>query len=459
MENFEYKNKNAWSKLDRREVMDFAEGYKQFIGAYKTEREVVSFIRNESEKMGYKNLFDEGYDGKDFFAVNDGKSIFIFKNGTEGIEKGINIVVAHIDSPRIDIKQNPLYEKFDIALLRTHYYGGIKKYQWATLPLALHGVLILKNGEKLEFSMGEAPDEPVFVISDLLPHLGRKQMAKPAKEVIEGEALDPVVGSIPLEEKDKSSVKKAILKVLYDQFGITEEDFISSELTLVPAGGARDVGFDRAALTAYGHDDKICAYTAFRALIDSDVSEKPMLVMLMDKEEIGSDGISGSQSDFLEYVIESYLKAKGINNVSAREVLHKSFALSADVNAAIDPLYPDVFEEQNAAKFGHGIVVTKFTGSGGKYSSSDASAELVFAVRSLFNEKDVPWQIGELGKVDVGGGGTIAKFLAKRGVETIDAGPALLSMHAPHEIASKADLYSSYLAYKVFLNSTLKLKR
>ncbi len=457
MVNFEYKNKNAWSKLNKREVMDFAEGYKQFVSICKTEREVVSFVWSELDKMGYKKLFKEGFNGEDFFAVNDMKSILIFKDGKTGIENGMNIIVAHIDSPRIDVKQNPLYEKFDVAMLKTHYYGGIKKYQWTTLPLALHGVVILKNGEKLEFSMGEAPDEPVFVISDLLPHLGRKQMAKPAKEVIEGEALDPVVGSIPLEEKDKTNVKKAILEILHSQFGIIEEDFISAELTLVPAGVARDVGFDKSAITSYGHDDKICAYTAFRGLIDSDVPERPALVMLMDKEEIGSDGISGSQSDFLEYVIERYLKAKGIKNVSAREILHKSFALSADVNAAMDPLYSDVFEEQNAAKFGHGIVVTKFTGSGGKYSASDASAELVFAIRNLFNSKNVPWQIGELGKVDIGGGGTIAKFMAKRGVETIDAGPALLSMHAPHEIASKADLYASYLAYKVFLSSEIKV--
>jgi aspartyl aminopeptidase len=455
MKNLEYKSKNAWTKLDKREITDFAEGYKQFISAYKTEREVVSFVWDELEKMNYQDLFKEGYDGGDFFAVNDKKSIFVFRKGKASIKDGMNIVVAHIDSPRIDVKQNPLYEKFDIALLKTHYYGGIKKYQWATLPLALHGVLILKNGEKLKFAIGEAPDDPVFVISDLLPHLGRKQMEKPAKEVIEGEALDPIVGSIPLEEKDKTNVKKAILELLYNQFGVVEEDFISSELTLVPAGIARDVGFDKGAITAYGHDDKICAYTAFRALIDSEIPEKPALVMLMDKEEIGSEGTSGSQSDFLEYTIEKYLKKEGITNVTVREVLHKSFALSADVNAAMDPLYADVFEEQNAAKFGHGIVVTKFTGSGGKYSASDASAELVFAIRKLFNENNVPWQIGELGKVDIGGGGTIAKYLAKRGIETIDAGPALLSMHAPHEIASKADLYASYLAYKVFLSNKI----
>ncbi len=458
MNDIEYKNESAWFKIDKRHAMDFAESYKQFISTNKTERETVSFVWDELVKMGFKRLLKPGYDGGNFFAVNDLKSILIFREGKTGIENGINIVVAHIDSPRIDIKQNPLYEKFDVAMLRTHYYGGIKKYQWATIPLALHGVIVLKNGEKVEISVGEQVDEPVFVISDLLPHLGRKQMEKPAREVIEGEALDPVAGSIPIkDEKDKVSVKKAILSLLHEKYGIVEEDFISSELTLVPAGAARDVGFDRGAITSYGHDDRICAYTAFRALVDAQSFERPALVMLMDKEEIGSEGISGSQSDFLEYVLEEYMKKNGIENVSVREVLHRSFALSADVNAAIDPLYPEVFEEQNAAKFGHGIVVTKFTGSGGKYSASDASAELVFAIRDLFNKSSVPWQIGELGKVDVGGGGTIAKFMARRGIETIDAGPALLSMHAPHEIASKADLYASYLAYKTFLTSKLEM--
>jgi aspartyl aminopeptidase len=460
MENLEYKNENAWFKLSQPEVMDFSESYKEFISSRKTEREVVEFAKGEAEKAGFKDLFSDGYAGEDFFAVNDLKSIFLFKNGELDLSNGINIVVAHIDSPRIDIKQNPLYEKFDVALLKTHYYGGIKKYQWATIPLAIHGVIILKNGEKIELSLGEAPDDPVFVISDLLPHLGRKQLEKPAREVIEGEALDPVVGSIPEKDKNgKDSVKKAVLKILHEEYGLVEEDFISAEITLVPAGAARDVGFDRSAILSYGHDDKICAYAAFRGLLDMGIPKRPALVMLMDKEEIGSEGTTGSQSDFLEYALEVYMKKADIKNISVREVLHRSFALSADVNAAMDPLYADVFEEQNAAKFGHGIVVTKFTGSGGKYNSSDASAELVYAIRELFNENNVPWQIGELGKVDIGGGGTIAKFLAKRGIETIDAGPALLSMHAPHEIASKADLFASYLAYKIFLSNKVELKK
>jgi len=448
----EYKTKNAWSKLNKDEVMNFSEQYRQFITACKTERETVEFVKEQAARIGYADLFSGEYGDGNFFVINDKKNIFLFKEGKAPLEKGINFIVAHIDSPRIDIKQNPLYEGFDVAMFKTHYYGGIKKYQWVTLPLALHGVIILKSGEKLSVSIGESDGDPVFVISDLLPHLAKKQVAKPLKEAIVGESLDPVVGSIPVEDdKEKNKIKKYLLNLLHEQYGIVEEDFISSELTLVPAGPARNVGFDRSILTGYGQDDKVCTYTAYQALFDASDLERPAMVLFMDKEEIGSDGITGSQSDFLEYVIEKYIKFKGIKNLSAREVLHSSSALSADVNAAMDPLYKDVFEEQNAAMFGHGIVITKFTGFGGKSSSSDASAELVYKVRSLLNKSNVPWQIGELGKVDVGGGGTIAKFMAKRGVETIDAGPALLSMHAPFELASKADIYSSYLAYRSFM--------
>ena len=448
----EYKTKNAWLLLNRSEAMNFSEQYRQFITACKTEREVVEIVKTQAIKRGYADLFSGEYNNNDFLAINNKKNILLFREGKAPLEKGINFIVAHIDSPRVDIKQNPLYEGFDVAMFKTHYYGGIKKYQWVTLPLALHGVILLKDGKELSVSIGESNEDPVFVISDLLPHLARKQMEKPVKEAIVGESLDPIVGSIPIEdEKEKNRFKKYILNLLHEEYGIVEEDFISSELTLVPAGPARDVGFDKSVLTGYGHDDKVCAYTAHQALFNANDLEKSAMILLMDKEEIGSDGITGSQSDFLEYVIEKYIKLKGIKDLSAREVLHNSSCLSADVNAALDPLYKDVFEEQNSAIFGHGIAVAKFTGSGGKYSSSDASAELVYKVRSLLNENSVPWQIGELGKVDIGGGGTIAKFMAKRGIETIDAGPALLSMHAPFELVSKADVYSSYLAYKSFI--------
>ncbi len=448
-----YNSKNAWGTLNRDEVEGFSENYKLFISKAKTEREAVTFLQKEAEAKGFKDLFnDKNASLGKFYAVNDNKNILLLKEGNSSVEEGINFVFAHLDSPRIDVKQNPLYEGFDLAMFKTHYYGGIKKYQWVTTPLALHGVVIRKDGTKLELEIGEELNDPVFVISDLLPHLARKQMEQNAKELITAEALDPIVGSIPVpDEKEKERFKAYILELLNSKYGIVEEDLLSSELTFLPAGNARDVGFDRSAILAYGHDDRICGYTGARAIFDIQKGQKTSVVLLLDKEEIGSDGKTGAQSDFLEYALERYLAKKGVKK-SDREILYKSSAISADVNAAADPLYKDAFEEQNAAIFGRGIVVTKVTGSGGKYGASDASAELVFALRKLLNENKVPWQMAELGKVDVGGGGTVAKFMAMRGIETIDAGPALLSMHAPMEIASKADLYSSYLTYKFFLD-------
>ncbi len=448
-----YKSRNAWEVLKKEEVFSFADDYKQFISLAKTERESVKFFRELSLKDGFKDLFEDVLDSSKYFAVNDGKNILLLREGSQPVEKGINFLFAHIDSPRIDIKQNPLYEGYDIAMFRTHYYGGIKKYQWVTVPLALHGVIILKNGQKLEVSIGEDSNDPVFVISDLLPHLAKKQMEQNAREIINAEALDPIVGSMPVEdEKEKERFKANVLKILNDKYGIIEEDFLSAELALVPAHSARDIGFDKSGVLAYGHDDRICAYTSVRALIDAKMIDRASAVLLFDKEEIGSDGLTGAQSEFLEYAVEKYLKLKG-KLISSREVLFNSFGFSGDVNAALDPLYQDAFEAQNAAIFGRGVVVTKFTGSAGKSSASDASSELVFAVRNLLNENNVPWQMAELGKVDVGGGGTVAKFVAKKGIATIDIGPALLSMHAPFEIVSKADLYSTYLAYRAFVES------
>jgi aspartyl aminopeptidase len=450
---FEYKTKNAWETLSRDKVISFGEDYKKFISKVKTERESVDFLKDESELKGFVDVFSSNEKSKGkFYAVNDSKNIILFREGRESIKKGINFIFAHIDSPRIDIKQNPLYEGFDVAMFKTHYYGGIKKYQWVTVPLALHGVVCLKNGKKVEFTVGEKPEDPVFIISDLLPHLARKQMEQNAREFISGEALDPIMSSIPHgDKKEKERFKKFLLNLLHEKYGLVEEDFLSSELTLVPAGPARDAGFDRSIIASYGHDDRVCAYTGIRAIFDIKDPRKASTVVLFDKEETGSDGLTGAQSDFLEYVIDKIVDKKGLK-ISTREILHNSSAISGDVNAAFDPLYRDAFEEQNSAIFGRGIVVTKFTGSGGKYSASDASAELVYQMRKLFNEENVPWQIGELGKVDIGGGGTVAKFMAKRGIETIDAGPALLSMHAPFELLSKADLYSTYLAYKSFLS-------
>ena len=448
---FEYKTKNAWEILDRNEINSFGEDYKRFISKAKTERESVDFFKDECKSKDFVDVFSNKTDKGKFYAINGSKNIVLFRDGKESIEKGINFIFAHIDSPRIDIKQNPLYEGSDVVMFKTHYYGGIKKYQWVTVPLALHGVIYLKNGDKVELTVGEKEDDPVFIISDLLPHLARKQMEQNAREIINGEALDPIMSSIPdSDEKEKERFKKFVLNLLHEKYGLVEEDFLSSELTLVPAGTARDAGFDRSIIASYGHDDRVCAYTAVRAIFDMKDSKKASAIALFDKEEIGSDGLTGAQSDFLEYVIEKIADQKGLK-VSTREMLHQSSALSGDVNAAVDPLYKDAFEEQNSAIFGHGIVVTKYTGSGGKYGASDASAELVFQVRKLFNGESIPWQIGELGKVDIGGGGTVAKFMAKRGIETIDAGPPLLSMHAPFELLSKADLYSTYLAYKSFL--------
>ncbi len=445
-----YSTKNLWEVFNHDEVFSFGDSYKDFISKAKTEREVVHYLHKEAEAKGFKDLFQNEM-GNKVFAINDNKNILLIREGSESVENGLNFIFAHIDSPRIDIKQNPIYEGADIVLFKTHYYGGIKKYQWVTMPLALHGVIILKDSTKLELNIGEEENDPVFVISDLLPHLARKQMEQNAREVIQGEALDPIIGSMPDSEFEKDKFKTKILKILNEKYGIVEEDFISAELTLVPAEKARDVGFDRSAIASYGHDDRICAFTAAKALFDAENPKKTIAVMLFDKEEIGSDGITGAQSDFLDYAIEKYMSMKGIKNVSAREVLHKSYGISADVNAALDPLYRDAFEEQNSAIFGHGVVVTKFTGSGGKYSASDASAELVFKIRKLFNGNNVPFQVGELGKVDIGGGGTVAKFMAERGISVIDIGPALLSMHAPFEIVSKVDLYSTYIGYKVFL--------
>lgn len=446
-----YSTKNGWEVLDREEVVKFGEVYKDFISNAKTEREAVKYFKRVAEENGFVDLFEGKKDADKYYAINDNKNILLLRDGDLSAEHGFNFVFAHIDSPRIDIKQNPIYEGADVVMFKTHYYGGIKKYQWVTIPLALHGVIILKDGTKLEVNIGESDTDPVFVISDLLPHLARKQMEQNAREVIQGEALDPIIGSIPDKESEKEKFKTAILKLLNEKYGIVEEDFISAELTLVPAGKARDVGFDRGAIASYGHDDRICGFTGAMALFNAEKPKRTIGVMLFDKEEIGSDGITGAQSDFLDYAVEKYLSIKGIKDISVREVLHRSYGLSGDVNAAVDPLYRDVFDEQNSPIFGHGVVVTKFTGSGGKYSASDASAELVYKVRKLFNEMNVPWQIGELGKVDVGGGGTVAKFMANRGIQVLDVGPALLSMHAPFELVSKVDLYASYLGYKVFL--------
>jgi aspartyl aminopeptidase len=447
---------SAWSSVDRTATDKFAAEYMSLMRDAKTEREFVEAATAIAEAAGYKvadplsaKPLPRG--GKLLF-INRGKNAVLVKLGKLPLGQGLNMVAAHVDAPRIDVKQNPLFESTGLALFQTHYYGGIKKYQWVTIPLALHGVIYDKNGKKLQLHIGEAESDPVFNISDILPHLGQAQAEKKLSEGVTGEALDAIVGHIPARGKDdKSPVRENVLKLLAEQLNLEERSFAAAELELVPAMKPRYVGFDRGLMLAYGHDDRICGYTALRGLIDQKaVPERTQVVFLADKEEIGSDGDTGMQSEFLELVVERLIQETK-EKTSVRQVFWSSMALSADVGAGMDPNYLDVFEPTNAATVGNGIVITKFTGSRGKASSHDASAETLHKVLGLLDQSQVPWQVAEMGKVDVGGGGTVAKFLSKRGIETLDAGPALLSMHAPQELASKADLYACYLAYGAFL--------
>lgn len=455
-----YKLENGWNKQQNRdEVMRFSEGYKIFLDMAKTEREFVKEGIKFAEANGFVNAENEKdlVPGDRVYYVNRGKNLVLAVIGKEDIEKGINYVVSHVDSPRLDLKGNPLYEKFDLAYMRTHYYGGIKKYQWASLPLALHGVVVLENGKTVEITIGEKDTDPVFTMPDLLPHLdGKVQGDRKTREVIKGEELQIIVGSIPAQVTDphlKDKVKYAILEILNRDYGMVEQDFISAELELVPAGRCRDLGFDRSMVGAYGQDDRICGYTSMRAIVDfNEIPEKTAVCFLADKEEIGSTGSTGLQSDFLAYFTGDMIeKVKGnFNEMMLRRTLWNSQAMSSDVNAGIDPIFPSVHDEQNAAKIGYGIVVTKYTGAGGKSGTNDADAEYVAKIRNILNAENVCWQIGELGKVDEGGGGTVAKFLAALGIRTIDIGPALLAMHSPFEVSSKLDIYETYRAYKAF---------
>ncbi len=447
---------SAWSCIDRAATEAFATEYMSVVGHAKTEREFVKEATRIAETAGYKNADPLSSKplpkGDKLFFVNRGKNAVLVRLGRLPLSRGVNMVAAHVDAPRIDIKQNPLFESTGLGLFQTHYYGGIKKYQWVTIPLALHGVIYDKNGKELQLHIGEEDGDPVFNISDILPHLGQAQAEKKMSEGVAGEALDAIVGHIPSTAKDeKSPVRDNVLKLLAEQFNLDERSFAAAELELVPAMRPRDVGFDRGLMLAYGHDDRICGYTALRGLVDQKtVPERTQIVFLADKEEIGSDGDTGMQSEFLELIIECLIRETK-EKTTVRQVFWNSLALSADVDAGMDPNYLDVFESANAATVGNGIVITKFTGSRGKSSAHDASAETLHKVLGLLDGSQVPWQVAEMGKVDVGGGGTVAKFLSKRGIETLDAGPALLSMHAPQELASKADLYACYLAYRNFL--------
>ncbi len=456
MSNLAYKRTNVYEVADEKlmgEIFAYAEGYKTFLDEGKTEREVCTYVVAEAEKAGFKpfKFGQKLQKGDKVYYNNRGKNIYLIKVGRENVgEEGIRIIASHIDSPRLDLKQVPLYESDNIAFAKTHYYGGIRKYQWATVPLALHGAVIRKDGSKLEVRIGEEESDPVFYISDLLPHLAAKQNAKPLGEAIEGEDLNIWFGNIPYvaakEEKDKT-VKEYVLKILQEKYGMEEGDFLSAELSLVPAFKARDIGFDRALIGAYGHDDRVCSYPAYTALFDTE-TDKTVMVVLADKEEIGSEGTTGMQCAVFTDLIDEIARAFGVSSAAVRA---NSKCLSADVNAGYDPNYPQVLEKQNATYISHGAGVTKFTGARGKSGSSDADAEYVGYLRKLFDEKGVIWQTGELGKVDVGGGGTVAKYIANMNIDTIDIGVAVISMHAPYEVVSKADVYETYLAFKAFI--------
>ncbi len=410
--------------------------------------------------MDLEKVLAEGKEiavGDKLYLDNNGKAMAMFVMGKESLEKGMNILGAHIDSPRLDLKQNPMYEDTDMVLLDTHYYGGVKKYQWVTLPLALHGVIVKKDGTVVKVNVGEKEEDPVFGVSDLLIHLSGEQMEKTAAKVIEGENLDVLIGSIPQyaeEEKDqaKEAVKANILKILTETYGIEEEDFLSAEIEVVPAGRARDYGFDRSMIMGYGHDDRVCAYPSFKAILDAGVCERTSVCLLVDKEEFGSGGATGMHSKFFEYAVAELLAAQGNTSVVAlNRAMANSKVLSSDVSAAFDPLFPGVMEKKNCAYFGRGLVFNKFTGSRGKSGSNDANPEYIAHLRQIFDANEVSFQTAELGRVDQGGGGTIAYILANYGMQVIDSGVAVLNMHAPWEIASKVDIYEAYKGYKVFL--------
>ena len=461
--------KNAWTtyskeELDRLEQVNTE--YKNCLDAGKTERECVALAVEKAKAEGYKDIRDiikngeEVKAGDKLYAVCMNKTIALFHMGTKPLTEGMNILGAHIDSPRIDVKQNPLYENEEFAYLDTHYYGGIKKYQWVTLPLALHGVIAKKDGTTVQVSIGEKEDDPVFVITDLLIHLASKQMEKKAATVVEGEKLDLLIGSRPigqdetLEEKEKEAVKANVINLLKQYYDMEEEDFLSAELEIVPAGKARDCGLDRSMVLAYGQDDRVCAFTSLFAMLDVEEVEHTACCILVDKEEIGSVGATGMQSMFFENTVAEILALMGQDsNLAVRRTLARSRMLSSDVSAAYDPAYAEAFEKKNCAYFGKGMVLNKYTGARGKSGSNDANAEYLARLRRIFDENKVAFQTAELGKVDYGGGGTIAYIAALYGMEVVDSGVAVLSMHAPWEIISKSDLYEAKKGYLAFLKN------
>ncbi len=462
MENLERKSSLAWDKYtdeDLKQVFCFAEEYREFMSKAKTERQCAIEIIRLAELSGFRNLDDiiknngKLKAGDKVYSNNRDKAIVLYVIGEEDIENGLTILGAHIDSPRLDLKQNPLYEDSDLALFKTHYYGGIKKYQWVSIPLALHGVIVLENGEKIEVSIGENDNDPVFGISDLLPHLAKDQMKKTLDVGIEGEDLNILVGSIPVKDKDaKERVKKNILNILNEKYSICEEDFISAELEIVPAGRARDYGLDKSMIMAYGHDDRVCAYTSFRAITELNNSKRTLACILVDKEEIGSVGATGMHSKFFENTLAEAISLKeDYSNIKLRRCLTNSKMLSSDVSAAYDPNYANVSDKMNTAYLGKGIAFNKYTGARGKSGCNDANPEFIAEIRRIMNKNNITWQTAELGKVDQGGGGTIAYIMSNYDMEVIDCGVPVQNMHAPWEVVSKADLYETYRAYNCFL--------
>ena len=449
---------NGYKKFEGLEIAqteNYAKGYMDFLNENRTERECALWAEKVLKENGFKEI-EEGRTapykaGDKVYKIQHGKAVMATVIGSGGLKKGVKIAAAHIDSPRLDIKPNPLYESDEMAYLKTHYYGGIKKYQWTAIPLALHGVICKADGEKISVNIGSDDGDPQFVVTDLLPHLSQEQMKRNASQIVKAEELNLLIGSRPFKDDEESElVKLNILNILYEKYGITERDFLSAELCALPAWEVREIGFDRSLIGGYGHDDKVCAYPAITALLALKTPEKTCISVLVDKEEIGSEGNTGMQGEFLRYFIADLAKAQGLET---RDVIRKSTCVSADVNAGFDPTFPDVFEKNNCAFVNKGICVTKYTGSGGKYSSNDASAEFMSYIRKIFDDNGVIWQIGELGKTDLGGGGTVAKYVSKLDIETVDVGVPVLSMHAPFEIISKLDLYCAHKGFKVYFEN------
>ena len=449
---------NAYRHMSEQALAEcetYAQGYMAFLNANRTERECAVFAQKLLLENGFEPIDEQRTTpykpGDKVFKVQHNKAIIAAVIGKKPLIEGVKIAAAHIDSPRLDLKPNPLYESDDMAFFKTHYYGGIKKYQWTAIPLALHGVICKANGESITVNIGEDAGDPQFVVTDLLPHLAQEQMKREARKIVQAEELNLLIGSVPFKDDEESElVKLNILNILFEKYGITERDFLSAELCAVPAFPVREIGFDRSLIGGYGHDDKVCAYPALTALLECGVPENTCISVLVDKEEIGSEGNTGMQCEFLRYFIADLARTEGL---AGRDVIRNSSCISADVNAGFDPTFPDVVDKRNCAYVNKGVCLTKYTGSGGKSGSNDASAEFIAYLRNIYDSKGVLWQIGELGKTDLGGGGTVAKYIAKLDIETVDLGVPVLSMHAPFEVIGKTDLYNAHLAFKEYFKA------